>query len=42
VWIDRRHAGRDGWLWYAMSLAILIFGEDDRYAALLSAASRPE
>ncbi len=26
--------GGDGWLWYAMGLAILIFGGDERFAAL--------
>jgi undecaprenyl-diphosphatase len=26
--------GGDGWLWYAMGLAILLFGGDDRFAAL--------
>ena len=31
--------GGDGWLWYAMSSAILVFGGPDRYAALLSAGA---
>jgi undecaprenyl-diphosphatase len=26
--------GGDGWLWYAMGLAILLFGGDERFAAL--------
>jgi undecaprenyl-diphosphatase len=29
----------DGWLWYAMGLAILLFGGDDRFAALGSAGT---
>src|SRR5712692_6625885 len=29
--------GGDGWLWYAMGLAILLFGGEDRFAALGSA-----
>jgi undecaprenyl-diphosphatase len=38
VWMTFATRGGDGWLWYAMSLAILIFGGPERYAALLSAA----
>jgi undecaprenyl-diphosphatase len=37
VWMTFATRGGDGWLWYAMSLAILVFGGPDRYAALLSA-----
>jgi undecaprenyl-diphosphatase len=29
----------DGWLWYAMGLAILLFGGDDRFEALGSAGT---
>lgn len=29
----------DGWLWYAMGLAILLFGGEDRFAALGSAGT---
>ena len=36
VWMTVATRAGDGWLWYAMGLAILLFGEDDRYAALLS------
>jgi undecaprenyl-diphosphatase len=34
IWATR---GGDGWLWYAMSLAILVFGGESRYAALAAA-----
>lgn len=37
VWMTYATRGGDGWLWYAMSLAILVFGGPDRYAALLTA-----
>src|SRR5215203_5224368 len=39
VWMTFATRGGDGWLWYAMSLAILAFGGPDRYAALLSAGA---
>ena len=31
--------GGDGWLWYAMGLAILLFGGEDRFAALGAAGT---
>ena len=37
VWMTFATRGGDGWLWYAMSLTILVFGGPERYAALLSA-----
>ena len=37
VWMTFATRGGDGWLWYAMSLVILVFGDADRLAALLSA-----
>lgn len=37
VWMTFATRGGDGWLWYIMSLVILVFGGPDRYAALLSA-----
>lgn len=39
VWMTFATRGGDGWLWYAMSLTILVFGGPDRYAALLSAGA---
>lgn len=38
VWMICATRGGDGWLWYAMSLAILFFGGPERFFAVLSAA----
>jgi undecaprenyl-diphosphatase len=37
VWCLCATRGGDGWLWYAMSLAILIFGGPQRFVAVVSA-----
>lgn len=38
VWMLYATRGGDGWLWYALGIAILIFGGERRYAAFTSAA----
>jgi undecaprenyl-diphosphatase len=37
VWMICATRGGDGWLWYAMSLAILLFGGPERFVAVFSA-----
>lgn len=37
LWMICATRGGDGWLWYAMGLAIALFGGDERGAALLAA-----
>jgi undecaprenyl-diphosphatase len=39
LWMTFATRGGDGWLWYAMSLTILVFGGPDRYSALLAAGA---
>lgn len=36
VWIICATRGGDGWLWYAMAAAILLFGGADRFRALIA------
>jgi undecaprenyl-diphosphatase len=38
LWMIVATRGGDGWLWYAMGLAILLFGGPQRFAALIAAA----
>ena len=38
LWMICATRGGDGWLWYALGLAVAMFGGDQRVAALLSAA----
>ena len=38
VWMLCATRGGDGWLWYAMGLAILLFGGEARFAAFGAAA----
>ena len=33
IWVICATRGGDGWLWYAMGLAILLFGGEERFAA---------
>ena len=37
LWMICATRGGDGWLWYAMSFAIFLYGGPERYAALLTA-----
>lgn len=37
LWMICATRGGDGWLWYAMALAILLFGGPERFSALLCA-----
>jgi undecaprenyl-diphosphatase len=37
LWMIVATRGGDGWLWYAMGLAILLFGGPNRFAALAAA-----
>ncbi|MDX2153952.1 MAG: phosphatase PAP2 family protein [Bryobacteraceae bacterium] len=39
LWMICATRGGDGWLWYAMLLAILLFGGEERFAAVLSAGT---
>ncbi len=39
VWMIAATRGGDGWLWYAMAIAILIFGGPERFAAVGAACS---
>jgi undecaprenyl-diphosphatase len=36
VWMLTATRGGDGWLWYAMCLAVLVWGGEDRFRALLA------
>jgi undecaprenyl-diphosphatase len=38
VWMICATRGGDGWLWYGMGLAILLFGDDSRWIAVGAAA----
>lgn len=38
MWMICATRGGDGWLWYALGAAILLFGGDNRYRALAAAA----
>jgi undecaprenyl-diphosphatase len=38
LWMLCATRGGDGWIWYAMGLVILIFGGDERFAAVGAAA----
>ena len=38
LWMICATRGGDGWLWYAMGLAVALFGGDDRAQALLASA----
>ena len=38
VWMLCATRGGDGWLWYAMGAAILLFGGEPRFAAVGAAA----
>jgi undecaprenyl-diphosphatase len=38
LWMVCATRGGDGWLWYAMGLIILIFGGQERFAAVAAAA----
>src|SRR3712207_3493573 len=37
VWMLCATRGGDGWLWYAMTLAIICFGQSDKWAAIAAA-----
>ena len=37
LWMICATRGGDGWLWYAMGLAVALFGGEDRISALLAA-----
>src|SRR6266536_1347374 len=39
VWMLAATRGGDGWLWYAMGAVVLLFGGEDRFRAVFSAAA---
>src|SRR6476619_3393146 len=39
IWVLCATRGGDGWLWYAMGLAILLFGGEPRFAAVGASAA---
>ena len=36
LWMLGATRGGDGWLWYAMTVAVLLFGDDHRWRAMLT------